>query len=344
MQVTSTEMIVRTVPCAADIKFHRFPNPCCPGDGCCPKGVAKRLPSQKVSWKKDTPLVLVVPQVALYRYTRPAAKHHAKLQWTSDIRGAFPYVICPACSVVTADAVCAVPTNMGMEASFYLSFIVSNYHRLPRSVAFCHGHGEVQNEKKFTIVNRLTKLLPHVQEDLFIWYGEGGVAPRKKGLLPSNVTTWEHRDVNQVNGSNRDNIWQQIWVPFACESEAAWYPRTHQIGSHFVVGRNRILRRPLSFYKELLIFATGQKWYPGAQYWFADSVRSVTYGPGHQASAAFWLEPLWTKVFSLPPGDIPDPAADGLTCRLKFNNYCSQNAKKLKAQLAKSASSAEQSR
>ena len=37
----------------------------------------------------------------------------------------FPSVVCPACSVVSQNPVCAVPTNMGCEASFYLSFIVT---------------------------------------------------------------------------------------------------------------------------------------------------------------------------------------------------------------------------
>merc|ERR1712113_1240632 len=139
----------------------------------------------------------------------------------------------------------------------------------------------------------------------------------KNKKRPLNVTSWTPVVVNATSGSNRKHIWQQVWVPNANEDERAWGTSVvGQIGAHFVVGRDRIRQRPVEFYKELLMYAVGQKWYPGAQYWFDNNLRKSSYGPGHQGSAAFWLEPLWHKVFSHPPGDIPNPSEDPVACKL----------------------------
>ena len=38
-------------------------------------------------------------------------------------------------------------SRRGFEAAAYLAFVVYNYHRLPRTVAFVHGHSWVQNSR-----------------------------------------------------------------------------------------------------------------------------------------------------------------------------------------------------
>ena len=142
-----------------------------------------------MNWSNVTPMVLVAPRPVRVEATRPDAK--AGVAWLVKESIPFPYVICPSCTVVSKNPVCAVPTNMGCESAFYFSFIVNNYHRLPRSVAFCHGHDHVQNTKrksKESILERLQKLLPHVHEKLFIWYGEGEFPRSPKLLRQSNLS------------------------------------------------------------------------------------------------------------------------------------------------------------
>merc|ERR1711937_968146 len=64
----------------------------------------------------------------------------------------------------------------------------------------------------------------------------------------------------------------------------------HQRAPHFVAGRDRIKSRPLSLYKELLLYATGQKWYPGAERWVDEKGNS--HSPGHKF-AAYFMEASW---------------------------------------------------
>eukprot|EP00930_Biecheleria_cincta_P084629 TRINITY_DN7407_c0_g1_i1.p2 TRINITY_DN7407_c0_g1~~TRINITY_DN7407_c0_g1_i1.p2 ORF type:complete len:264 (+),score=46.77 TRINITY_DN7407_c0_g1_i1:55-846(+) len=121
---SNSTVAVRTVPCAGAARLDAFPNRCCKGMGCCLRGVARIIPGQRANWTGDSAMVLVVPQAAIVGYTRGGGRDDK--QWLLSIGSAFPYVLCPACAVVESggDSICTVPTNMGAEAAFYLSFIV----------------------------------------------------------------------------------------------------------------------------------------------------------------------------------------------------------------------------
>ena len=175
-------------------------NPCCKGQGCCQAGKATVLAGSPVTWSHDTELVIVTSQVRPDEHTRTDARN-TNLSWITD-QELFPYVLCPFCTV-ELNPVCAVRTDQGFESAVYLAFIVYNYHRLPRSVAFVHGHSWVQNSRNWkkrsgkrrcTNMERLQELRPFLSEDIFIY------------LQATNLATFQSQEVLQ----SRRKKWERV--------------------------------------------------------------------------------------------------------------------------------------
>lgn len=247
--------------------------------------------SPVVPWTNDDDLVVVVPRPVVVESTRGDAKRASNsIEWIQE-QSDFKYVLCHACTVQTPEPVCAVPTNMGNEASFYIAFIVQNWDRLPRTVAFTHGHRHVQGKKSQQMLDRLRQARDRglLTEDAFFWFGTGRTT----------------RDLPNCTGL-RQGWWNEVWLPFdeiesaRCNSSKRV---TFQIGSHFVAGRERIRRRPKRLYQELLLWATGQKWYHGSEDWV--NGKGNSYSPGQQVSAGFQIEGKWHILMSMP-GDTDD--------------------------------------
>ena len=173
-------------------------NPCCKGQGCCQAGKAKVVAGSPVTWKHDTDLVIVTPHVRPDKHTRTEARN-TNLSWLMDQK-LFPYVLCPFCTV-ELNPVCAVRTNQGFESAVYLAFIVYNYHRLPRTVAFVHGHSWVQNSRNWkkssrkrrcSNMERLEKLKPFLSEDIFIYLqARKGDTFQSQTVIQSRRAKWE---------------------------------------------------------------------------------------------------------------------------------------------------------
>ena len=160
---------VRSPACHPNRRLHLPHNKCCEGTGCCPNGLAKVVQGQKVTWTNETELVIVAPQATSLKYARGDSRS-LNLSWIRD-QSIFPYVLCPACTV-EIDPVCFVKSNQGYESSGWLSFIVNNYDRLPRTVAFVHGHRWLQfgpTNGNCTNLDRIVQLRPFLNEDIFIY-------------------------------------------------------------------------------------------------------------------------------------------------------------------------------
>ena len=217
-------------------------NPCCMGQACCEAGKAKVVAGRNVSWKHDTDLVIVTSQVTPDNLTRPDARK-TDLSWITDQK-LFPYVLCPFCTV-ELNPLCAVRTNQGFESAVYLAFIVYNYHRLPRTVAFVHGHSWLQfgkRKQKCTNFERLQQLRPFLSEDIFIY-----LQARNSEFLGSRKV---------------DRYWRDKWEMASGQPLPADLMNfSFAIGPHIVVGRKRILERPREFYERLFRFASGRGQY-----------------------------------------------------------------------------------
>lgn len=282
--------------CGPDPSAYLGQNPCCLGDGCCDGPVGIRSGSGQRPWTGDTDLVVVAPHVKPTKHMR-GEKHSSRLEWLVK-QDDLPVVLCPTC-VAEADPVCSIESSMGGEASVYLAFIVYNYDRLPRAVAFLHGHEHIQcnGTKAETNLDRLRALRPRVDDDSLVFFGTGRSHSRaSRGML----RRWDAL-VSSVTGED---------VP----------PDVYdfQEGAHFIAGRERIRARPLASWKKLLDFASGRQVVEGAELWVDGG--NFTYAPGHQMTGAFILETWWPLL--LTGAGAPDPfGPDSLTCSM---GWCSE--------------------
>jgi len=136
---------------------------------------------------------------------------------------------------------------------------------------------------KETVEQRLLRVLPHAHDKLFVWYGEGA---RGDGRAHGNSASLLHgindtiSALNLEYGSNRAQMFHTLWGAITNQNPKKFNGGGGQYGAHFVVGRERIRAYPLRLYEELLLFATGQKFYPGSQFWYDSNDRKYAWGPG----------------------------------------------------------------
>lgn len=294
---------VTSPACGPKRKKYLPQDPCCYGTGCCPDGKAQVIPGGRVTWTNRTDLVIVSPEIKKDKNTRPDARN-SDLLWITEQK-TFPYVLCPFCTV-ELDPTCSMKTNQGFEAAAYLAFVVYNYHRLPRTVAFVHGHPWVQNsrlwkkrtgKKRCTNYDRLLQLRPFLDEDMFIYIQAKGAGTFQKRLARKTKKKWE--------------LAFQFPYP-AHVDNFSW-----GIGPHFVVGRNRILSRPREEYEKMFRFASGSGNY-------TDSKLAQT--QGHFGAGAWFLEFLWNVIFNEPNSTTHPETSTSLRCQLGWckDTHCNR--------------------
>eukprot|EP00930_Biecheleria_cincta_P058251 TRINITY_DN44105_c0_g1_i1.p1 TRINITY_DN44105_c0_g1~~TRINITY_DN44105_c0_g1_i1.p1 ORF type:complete len:473 (+),score=48.65 TRINITY_DN44105_c0_g1_i1:75-1493(+) len=267
---------------------------CCDGKGCCPGGVTVVEAGGRRPWNDSTDLLIVMPEMRNLEDARVGGSREAMRQgyrWVKQ-QTRFPYVLCPFCSI-QLDAVCPIPTHQGFEASAFLSFIVHNYDRLPRAVAFLHGHAHVQAFNQCTNLERLLKLAPYIDEDMFVYIG-GGQSQTQPGKLQVERWRTAGQDAAEIN-------------------KTYWFMQ----GPHFVAGRNRIRSRSLEQWKDMLAFAVGQKDYPDSESW--SDKKGNSHAPGHLAAGAWQIEVWWNMLMN-PEQAHEDFDADpnSIRCKMKW--------------------------
>lgn len=279
-------------PACYPIRSKHLPqNPCCERTGCCEDGKAKVVDGRNVTWTSDTELVIVAPLVTNRKHHRRDSKR-SNLSWITN-QSIFPHVLCPYCTV-ERQPLCAVKTHQGFEASVYLAFIVYNFDRLPRTVAFVHGHPWIQHHKApiagCTNWARLLRLRPFLNEDIFV-YLQG--------------SSWFGR----VNLTNSKPIWENVLgLPFP-DVQAS----TFHVGPHIVVGRNKIRSRPKELYERLFAYARGDD-YPGSDLSVDEDGKA--FGNGHIAAGDFSLEIWWNLIFNQNQSWQHPDDPKGLRCKL----------------------------
>lgn len=104
---------VTSPACGPDPSKYLPQDPCCYGTACCQNGMAKVLPNRKVTWTKNTEILIVAPQAYYSRHLRPNSRI-SKLSWITEQKH-FPYVLCHFCSI-EVEPMCSVKTNQGFLA------------------------------------------------------------------------------------------------------------------------------------------------------------------------------------------------------------------------------------
>jgi len=288
---------VRSPACHPNRSRHMQHNKCCEGTGCCPFGIAKVVQGQKVTWTSETELVIVAPEATRIRNFSRGDSRSLSLSWIRD-QSIFPYVLCPSCTV-EINPVCSVKSNQGYESSAWLSFIVNNYDRLPKTVAFVHGHWWLQfgspKRCRFTNVDRMEELRPFLNENLSFIYLS----------LP--------RYFQSLNLTLAKNRWEQaLQLPFPQVQKVIF-----QVGPHFVVGRNKILSHPKEFYEKLWAFSSGVD-YPGSN--LSTDRGGMANGNGHVAAGVFALETWWNLILNEKDSWQHPENVSSLRCQLHWCN------------------------
>jgi len=135
---------------------------------------------------------------------------------------------------VTLDEACRAHINIGREASAYLRFIVNYYNKLPKHIAFIHGHEHAWHQRfpgsLFEAIRRakcdhydfISLNLHHSPSDL---------------LVPGNMYFEAAK-----------HIWPLLFQPHVGKP----YPeaiKRMDLGAQFIVSRNAIKKYPLDVWK-----------------------------------------------------------------------------------------------
>lgn len=114
--------------------------------------------------------------------------------------------------------------NLGMEATSYLYHIVKNYERLPKAIAFIHGHEEATHQRP-GLLERISEFSEYDFVDLNRTVNVHMIR------CPKYVSTWERLLLKHLGP-------MPLYVNF-------------RFGAQFVASREAIRSRPIEFYKEL---------------------------------------------------------------------------------------------
>mmetsp|Transcript_49795 Transcript_49795/g.95171 ORF Transcript_49795/g.95171 Transcript_49795/m.95171 type:complete len:402 (+) Transcript_49795:16-1221(+) len=254
-------------------------------------------PPKDVPWTRWTPLVVVCA---------------GSCSWARQKLATRDVVVVECMKKKMSYSFCALQANMGREASSYLMFIVTNYHRLPKRILFMHGHERSWHHK------------PNVPG---FWPGSVKIAVEAqqfKGLNNFLVTT------KAVSGNSHP--WD--WVRGGHDGEAQRFkrqwddvvkPLLHREcpqeiqcdgSSQFVVPREMVLSLSIDVYASLLAFCVpADKWNP---YFDVKSVHIRVSNRGASKKCAFFYEWIWHIIFGEP--DVM-PVSTGAGLRLQLAQH-----------------------
>lgn len=168
------------------------------------------------SWNKDTDLVIVVSQYKEY------------VEWLNNTK--VPVIVCSKTDTTTG---CYVNKNKGREVSGYLRFILQNYHRLPKHIAFIHGHEEAWHQKLSP--NNMLKAITECAKY------------KKYGYVSLNNYYFDDRKV-ATNKLMKELhlIWDEWFRPFL-QRDAPTYV-LHDCCAQFIVSRERVIKNSKAAY------------------------------------------------------------------------------------------------
>lgn len=240
---------------------------------------APKPPPALLAWGEETPLVVV-------------SAGEMKIKAVKEAGVAF--VTCA--KKAADDGVCALPRNVGREASSYLAFIVSNWNRLPRRMLFVHGHD--------------TSL--HQHND---WRSVLSAAAATEGFLGINGHRQDSRTIKKFDHASFARHYADLLAPYLPVAEAGREapgraPRKGAAHAHrerslptapqrivfdglaqFAVDRATVRSRPLEFYERLLAYCNVCE--PGAG---TDPKRGLAPIEGND-NCMFFYEYAWHIIF-----------------------------------------------
>ena len=181
------------------------------------------------------------------------AQHREDVAWLNDLPATVQRFVYQA---ENSTAERPVRVNQG-ETAMYLQYIVEQYNNLPDAVAFVHAHQVAPHmPDKLNILNQLrwdafeyaNLRYTNVTYDLWgKWTGDWLCPQNPSKPPPSDEIIWDELRVNQ--SQLFADVWRELF-------EGPIGPMPQYVHSpccaEFVVSRQRIQARPLSFYEDCL--------------------------------------------------------------------------------------------
>jgi len=183
------------------------------------------------------------------------AQHREDIGWLSELPSHIHQYVYQADN---ATAERPLRVNQG-ETAVYLQYIVEQYHNLPDSVVFMHAHqGAPHMPDKLDLLNKLrwdafgyaNLRYTNITYDLWgKWTGDWLCPQNPLERPPSEEIIWDDLRVNQSRLFAE--VWDELFVgPIGPMPQYVHSPCC----AEFVVSKQRIQARPLSFYEDNLLW------------------------------------------------------------------------------------------
>ena len=218
--------------------------------------------------------------------------------WNADLGWAhnqtdFNYSICGHGTIAKPplSPLCTVPINKGAEASAYLLYILNNWDRLPRWIAFLDDKQESWHQH-FDKIARLRCVQRLIDQ---------------REATPFMAINGVRIDTDEAWRGFKPELWGKLW-------DSIVFPHLHTripqrlVGdgsAQFVVSRDRIWARPKALYEDLYKYAIGTRRWPGDNTWVDAHGNFI--GPGGPpdtfAGGTFFLEWIWHYLLGQPAVD-----------------------------------------
>jgi len=168
--------------------------------------------------------------------------------------------------------------NLGRESTSYLKYIIENYDNLPDAVAFIHGHETSAHQ------NHDRPLLEVIE----------GANWEKHGFVPIDNTHWSE-DFDDVSFSKKTGnffssrefirlytFFQRLCIPLKGENMPdKGTPWIYDLGSQFVVTRERIRANPKQLYEGWYYIFTHNLDFESEFGYILEKVWHTTFGESH---------------------------------------------------------------
>ena len=191
------------------------------------------------AWNESSDLVIVTAHFA------------ENLDWL--LKSKHPVIVCdkPGAKPMkfTADPKCSIVKNRGREASSFLKFIVEYYHRLPRYVAFLHGHETAWHHR---LPMSLLDAIDRAKRDQFDFINLNNVK-HSKVITDDALSNVKHHAKHLEVGHRGHLFLQKTWSDHFEPILKIPFPTHLQFMccAQFIVSARAIRRHPLSTYQAL---------------------------------------------------------------------------------------------
>lgn len=204
------------------------------------------------------------------------SSHYAEdLDWLRD--SDLPVVVC---SKTMSSPLCPQHENKGREATSYLKFIADNYRRLPRHMAFVHGHSDAWHQKASVGLMDLIKNCAQY---------------KRHGFISLNNYYFDDRRPDNAVMQHLFRIWDEVFRPYLHRDPPQYLH--HDCCAQFIVSRERVLSLPLDAYV----------------HWYNYIVHDDSTGDGGFA-LSIMFEYIWPILFGEPDVVVVPTYQTQFTC------------------------------